>query len=154
MTNQKFQDAAVKFLGTNLNPLKKPQLNNSCIPVMGDKGDPGNCFSPIMDNLGAQLWTQELEAAFPWTQGKSCQGLGFLGLLEALGSKQSSCGWEFQVVGFPNPQFCSVGIMGILAGLALNQKLLPMYCWNCALETREPGSQLKLKLFSVFTVIF
>lgn len=88
------------FFGQTWIQSKKAQLNHPCSPVMGDKRDTGNCFSPIMDNLGTQLWSQELEAALPWPQGKSCLELG---LPEPLGSQQSSCGcedsrgWDFQI---------------------------------------------------------
>lgn len=98
------QDAAMKFLGTNLNPVKKnPNQTTPASQWWGDKGGSGNCFSRIMDNLGTWLWTWELEAALSWPQGKSCLELGFLGLPEPLGSQQSSCGgegsrwWDFQI---------------------------------------------------------
>lgn len=106
------QDAAMKFLELERiwiwkykleSSQKNPQPNHPCIPVMGDKGGSGNCFSRIMDNLGTWLWTWELEAALSWPWGRSCLELGFLGLPEPLGSQQSSCEgegsrwWDFQI---------------------------------------------------------
>lgn len=149
------QDAALNFLGTNLNPVKKPPTTQ---PLHPSGGRQGGCWALLFPYHG-QSWNSAVDpgagSSFSMHRGKVLSGTGILGIARTTGlTAKQLWGWGFQVLGFLNPQFCSVGIMGILADLALNQKPLPMYCRNSALETGESGSQLNPKLFSVFTVIF
>lgn len=103
------QHAAMKFLGTNLNlvkktPSKPPLHPNDATDLHWGKGDTGNCCSPIMDNLGTQLWTGAGSSPSMAT-GKVLSGTGILGVARTaeLTGAQSSCGgegcrwWDFQI---------------------------------------------------------